>query len=523
MWSKDDPMCNEAKKIVWEVAPYLKGRGIDIGAGMFKILPQAISVDNCADKEIFGHPIIPDVRVQSGEKLDIFATQSMDFVFSSHLLEHIVDYKAALQEWWRVIKFDGILALYLPHKDFYPNVGTEYANNDHKHDFLPKDIIDAMESITGGGWDLLECQERNEDKEYSFLLVFKKQHGKFHNKSYLKPKHEKRILICRFGAFGDLMQASSVFAGLKKQGWHITLMTSPPGIDVVLTDPNIDEFMILDKDQIPNGDLGSFWRHQAKNYDKFINLSESVEGTFLALQGRSTHAFAPAARHAVMNYNYLEFQHLLAGVPHDPQVKFYPKPEEKEWARKTRAKMGKYVILWSLAGSSVHKTWAGLDAILAALMLNYKDVDVVLCGGPEAVILEAGWEKEPRVHLTCGKWSIRQTLSFITEADLVMGPETGVLNAASHEEVPKLIFLSHSTEENLTRDWVNTISLSSKETKCKGRGNNEAPTCHQLHYGWDYCTKDEGSGTAQCQADITIDECYYHLELFIDRKLKEVA
>jgi ADP-heptose:LPS heptosyltransferase/predicted SAM-dependent methyltransferase len=500
VWKIDGAQGNESKKIVWEVAPYLRGYGLDLGAGDFRVLPHVTTVDNC-HHNAFGYDIRPDVRVETCEKMPIFGSQSVDFVYSSHLLEHIVDYKAALTEWWRLIKVGGYLVLYLPHKDFYPNIGVKGSNPDHKHDFLPTDIIDAMQSVSGG-WDMVECQERNEDEEYSMLLVFKRTHGKEKTLSCKAQKPEKTALVCRFGAFGDLMQASSVFAGLKEQGYHITLMCSKPGVDVVLHDPNIDAFMLLDKDQVPNANLVDFWRWQEKKYTKFVNLSESVEGTWLALPGRTAHGWRPLMRHTHMNYNYLQFQHELAGVPHNPQVKFFPTLEEKEWARKTRSKMGNKVVLWSLAGSSVHKTWAGLDQIIASIMLNYSDVDVVLCGGEDAMLLEAGWEAEKRVHLTCGKWEIRQTLTFIQEANLVIGPETGVLNAAACMDVAKIVFLSHSSHENLTRDWVNTTALQSKGTRCKGRDSDEVPACHMLHYGWSNCTKDEETGTAQCQKDI---------------------
>ena len=516
-WDISDPYVAESKKIVWEVAPYLRGRGVDLGFGTFKVLPHAIGVDN-GNHEQFGHSIHPDIRVDTCERMDVFASQSMDFVYSSHLLEHIDNYKAALMEWWRLVKVGGYMVLYLPHKDYYPNIGQPGANPDHKHDFLPRDIIDAMADRKG--WDLVECQERNEDMEYSMLLVFQKLQSKATDQSWQMSKPQKTALVCRFGAFGDLMQSSSVWAGLKKQGYHITLMTSNPGADIITEDPNIDALMLLDKDQVPNAHLGDFWAWQAKKFTKFVNLSESVEGTFLAMPGRTAHsAWTPALRHKYMNHNYVQHQHELAGVPHEPAIKFHSTLDERSWARKTRARMGDFVVLWSLAGSSVHKTWAGLDAIIAVLMLNYKNVTVVLCGGPEAYILEAGWEKEARVIKTCGKWSIRQTLSFIPEADLIIGPETGVLNAASMEPMPKMVFLSHSTEENLTRDWKNTVSLQSKGTKCPGRGDDEAPACHMMHYGWKHCEQNKEQGVAQCQADISKEEVYWHLEQFIDRKL----
>lgn len=511
-WDINAPYKAESKKIVWHVAPYLRGRGLDIGAGDFRVLPHAITVDNM-HHAAFGFTQKPDI-LSDADNLGMFADQSMDFVYSSHTLEHMEDYKGTLKEWWRLVKVGGYLVLYLPHKDFYPNIGQPGANPDHKHDFLPADILSAMPA----GYDVVELEERNQDDEYSFLLVLRRVQGNKRGSSYLAPKPAKRACVVRYGAFGDLLQSASTWAGLKKQGYHVTVFSSMPGASVVENDPNIDNLVLFDKDQVPNANLVDFWRYQSKLYDKWVNLSESVEGTLLAMPGRANHVWAPLVRHKRLNENYVAFQHELAGVPHDPQIKFYPTELERQWAAKTRKSMGKGpVVMWSLAGSAVHKTWAGLDAMLASLMLHYPESHVVLVGGPECVILESGWENEDRIHKTSGKWTIRQTLSFLEQVDLVIGPETGVLNAAACMEVPKIVFLSHSTHENLTRDWRNVFPLSSVGTVCPGRGNDEAPACHQLHYGFDFCKRDGNSGTAQCQADIpeglvweTIERALYH-------------
>ena len=496
VWRATDPMCNESKKICWEVSPYLRGRGVDIGAGDFKVLPHVISVDNM-HHQAFGFSVKPDV-VAEADKLDMFASASMDFVYSSHTLEHVADMPTTLREWWRLVKPGGYLVMYLPHKDFYPNIGQPGANPDHKRDLLPSDVIAVMPD----GWDLLECQERNEDMEYSFLLVFKKIGGKHRQCSWRNPKPDKTALVVRYGAYGDVLQASSVIKGLKEQGFHVTVHAAPPGSDVLLHNPNIDNLILFDKDQVPNGNLVDFWRWQAKKYDKFVNLSESVEGTWLAMPGRRQHSWSPVVRHRYLNTNYLEHQHELADVPHKPQVMFYPTLEEKAWAASTRKRMDcKKVVMWSLSGSSVHKTHSALDSIVAGIMVEYPDTNVVLVGGADCVILEQGWEKEPRVMLTSGKWSIRQTLSFINQCDLIVGPETGVLNAASCMDVHKVAILSHSSKENLTRDWVNTTSVYSHKTSCKQR-EGDVPACHLMNYGWGVCEKDEDTGTARCMADL---------------------
>lgn len=318
-----------------------------------------------------------------------------------------------------------------------------------------------------------------------------------HKFSYLDPKPEKRAAVVRYGAFGDQIQASSLYPTLKKQGYHVTVYTIESGYDITKHDPHIDKFIIQGKDQVPNQYLGHYWAHEAKKYDKFINLSESVEGSLLALQGRPMHGWPSELRHKMLNVNYNEITHDIAGLPYDFKQKFYPSDEEKSWAKNEKSKIGGTVILWSLAGSAVHKTWPHLDAALARILIQHKDVKVVLVGDTLCQLLEQGWENEPRIIRRSGVWSIRQSLSFAQIADMVIGPETGVLNAVGMENVPKIIMLSHSSEENLTKHWKNTTVLVPK-TKCH--------PCHLMHYNFDYCHQDEATGTAQCQADISPDE-----------------
>jgi ADP-heptose:LPS heptosyltransferase/predicted SAM-dependent methyltransferase len=521
-WSILDPQCNEGGKIKWEIVQYTRGRGLELGSGIQKLYPHFIGVDNKKDEALFGHPINPDIKVESAERMDLFATGSMDFIFSSHMLEHIEPERVtgALKEWMRIIKVGGYLTLYLPDEDEYPKIGENGANPDHKWNVNYDRLIQYMRGA--GWWDCVEFQKRNQDKEYSLLIVFQKKNSAQHESWKKKEKPKKTCGVVRYGAYGDLLQASSVFAGLKAQGYHLTVYTSPPGDDVIRNDPNIDAFYYQDKDQVPNPLLGEYWEYQRKKYDKWVNLSESVEASFLAIPGRTAYNWPPALRHEVMNRNYLEAQHAIAGIPHKPQIRFFATEEEKTWAKKQRAKMGEFLIAWPLAGSSCHKVWPYVDRVIAALMLDFPAVQVCFMGGDACKILEQGWENEPRVHRRSGEWSIRQSMAFMAEVDMAIGPETGLMNCASSHDYPKVVFLSHSTEENLTRDWSNVYPLSSKETVCPGRGNNEAPACHQMHYDWKTCKKTADS-ISQCQADITFDEAYRVVWHVIHRALEKAA
>jgi ADP-heptose:LPS heptosyltransferase/predicted SAM-dependent methyltransferase len=517
VWKKDDSAPNETAKIRWDLVEYTRGMGLDLGCGNNKAFPHFIGVDNCVDEVLFGNKITPDFRVQTVERLPMWASESMNFVFSSHLLEHIANYEAALKEWWRVIKVGGHLCLYLPHKNFYPNIGEDGANPDHKHDFLPSDIIAAMKGLAKhGGWDLLRNEERNEGDEYSFFQVYRKLNTNKFRFSCNDPKPAKTCAVIRYGAFGDLLMASSIFPGLKAQGYHITLYSVPRGYEVVKHDPHIDKVILQDTDQVPNHLLSVFWAHVAKQYDKFVNLSESVESTFLTTKDKAPYTWPHALRHKFLNHNYLEFAHELAGVPFPPRQKFYANEAEKAWAAKERKKIGgSPLVLYSLSGSSVNKVWPHLDALLARMMVAYPESKVVLLGDEQCKMLEAGWQNEPRVLKRSGVWSIRESLSMIAQADLVVGPETGVLNAAAFDQVPKVVTLSHSSVENLTRDWVNTISLVPNNTDCY--------PCHTLHFGFDTCRRDEKLGASACQTDISIDQMWDAVRQSLGTSLEKAA
>ena len=506
VWRKEDPQGGEVAKIRWELVPYTRGRGLDLGCGPEKGFPHFRGIDSNKDEKLFGIQATgADFIIPTCEVLDDFASASQDFVFSSHLLEHIKEHVKALKEWWRVLKPGGHLCLYLPHKDFYPNIGTEGANPDHVHDFHPNDIIEAMKMI--GGWDLVENQERNEGKEYSFFQVYKKYaDAKLHRYSCREPKPAKTCAVIRYGAWGDVIQMSSILPELKEQGYHVTLYTVPRALEAVKHEPLIDKVILQDPEQVPNAWLGDFWTYLEKRYDKFVNLSETVEGGMLAMPGRAPYLWNHEARHQYMNHNYVEFGHKVALLPYTKcRMRFVASKEEREWAEKEKRKLAaSHLIMWVLAGSSVHKVWGGIDRVLARLLLTHPQAKVITVGDERCRdVIEAPWKLEQRIVRRSGEWTIRQTMAMAQVCDLVIGPETGVMSAVAMESMPKIVFLSHSSVENLTRDWVNTTSLYSRNTPCY--------PCHKMIYTWDQCVQHkegEMDGTAACQADISPDEVW---------------
>jgi len=421
--------------------------------------------------------------------------------------------QGALNEWCRVIKPGGFLCLYVPSANLYPKCGEPGANPDHKHDIYPGDIIEMLDD-SPCWFRQVECEERGGGDEYSLFEVYEKLKTEDGTDAdcvtiplptmSVLGRREKTACVCRFGGFGDMLQAAVVFSQLNKEGYRVTVMTTPKGQDVIRHDPHVSDWYIVDTDQVPNQELSAFWAEQAKRFDRFVNLSESIEGHLLALPGRMNHSWPLEVRKKRLNMNYHEWTAELAGVPFKPCRLFHATGEESEEAL-DRLEPGCFAVMWALAGSSLHKFYPHQDAVIARMLMEMPESLIFLVGDDACRLLEQGWEAEPRVVLLSGELSIRQTLALAQQVDCVVGPETGVLNAVGMDAWPsKVLLLSHSSANNLSKHWQMTQALAPEGCDCY--------PCHRLHYSDEFCERDEASGAALCAVRIDPARVYAAVE-----------
>lgn len=487
-WSPATSCGFESDKVKYDVLPYMTRGGLDIGCGPKKVWPHLIGIDSGKDTELFGVSMKPDIVVGSAERLALFADCSADSVFSSHTLEHIDDWRAALAEWWRLVKVGGYLILYLPHRDLYPNVGQPGANPDHRHDFAPEDIIDGMRGIAAS-WDLLVNETRGERNEYSFLQVFRKTNDGCQHHAWTQPKPDRTVGIVRIGAKGDALWASSPAALFKEQGYHVTVFAATTGEEVLRHDPNIDRLVTLPNGVLDDDELLAFWAHQAAKFDRWVNLVGSVEQRLLYHPSSNEFFLPQKLRHRFGNSNYLEMVHDYAGLPHDFRQKFFPSDAEAKWARETREKLlppGPLVVL-NACGSGPAKTWPHAQAFLERMAAA--GIVTVVLGDVKQLDLS---EVSERTAIVCTEWPVRAALAFAQIADAVVATESMIANAVAMEPMLKVILLSHSSNENLTKHWVNTAALEAQAVGCH--------PCHRIHATLDFCAKDTATGCSACMA-----------------------
>lgn len=305
----------------------------------------------------------------------------------------------------------------------------------------------------------------------------------------------KSVCFVRYGGFGDMIQASSVFPYYKKHGWNVVVNTGKRGYNIIKNDPNVDEVLIQEHNQVEPKDLNDYWAKLSNCFTKFVQFSESVEGKLLAIPGRPEYKWDKDYRDKKMDKDYFHQMHELSDTPLPPQPRFYPSKKEEKWVKRFLKKIGKrYTIMWVLSGSSVHKSYPHMDSVIAGLMAYTKDIKIIFVGDSLCQLLEENWRNEKRIIRKSGRLSIRKTLALANHMDMVIGPETGVLNSVAFLDIPKIIMLSHSSSKNIGGSWRHTITMQPDNVSCY--------PCHKMHYGWKTCNRDEETGGAMCAAKI---------------------
>jgi len=153
--------CSKAKKYWGTVErEATKGKGIDIGCGPDPVTPEARRFD-----------------MEHGDAnfISQYVHEQFDFVYSSHCLEHMIDPRQAILEWWKLVKPGGFLFVTVPDEDLYEQgVFPSRFNTDHKATFtLSKakswspasvNVLDLARSLSGGELISLELQDRGYDR-----------------------------------------------------------------------------------------------------------------------------------------------------------------------------------------------------------------------------------------------------------------------------------------------------------------------------------------------------------------------
>lgn len=163
---------SETSKVRDSLSKFCIGDGVDIGYGGDPIVPWAICMD--LENKYADYEGRPQHLHGNAEDMVWFRDESLDWVYSSHVLEDFEEPELVFLEWWRIVRKEGKLILFLPDEQKYRahcmNSGKT-PNPHHIHEnFGPQFVLSFLE--TRSDWALEHFVQ--ESGIYSFEMVIRK-------------------------------------------------------------------------------------------------------------------------------------------------------------------------------------------------------------------------------------------------------------------------------------------------------------------------------------------------------------
>ncbi len=323
---------------------------------------------------------------------------------------------------------------------------------------------------------------------------------------------KKWAAIARYGGIGDNLMAGSPLRVLKKMGYMTEVITGSPNHVLFHHNPYIDKLSVHDTDRdLPKNDVEGWQRwHESRSreYDIFIHASHGCEGRHAVFKHMTSFWWPPEQRRKICSGSYLETMHDLGPVPYDFGPLFFASPEEHANAMVVKKQIGERFLLWVLSGTRIDKVYPRATYVIPRIIKEL-DIPVLVMGGPHEMERAMAQTIRDAVEVTNGDreklfiadpYPIRISLALALCADLVVTPDTGTAWAVAMEPMPKIVLISHASAENITKHWVNTITLHADPSRVP------CWPCHRLHDDKSTCVENREKTGAACISDISVEK-----------------
>lgn len=109
-----------------------------------------------------------DVKFNDGYDAYKLPHSGVDYIFSSHCLEHLDNWIVALEYWIDILNPTGTLFLYLPHYD--QEYWRPWNNRKHKHVLTAEVVIEVLKNTK----KVHKIYDSGKDINYSFVVMCEK-------------------------------------------------------------------------------------------------------------------------------------------------------------------------------------------------------------------------------------------------------------------------------------------------------------------------------------------------------------
>ena len=322
--------------------------------------------------------------------------------------------------------------------------------------------------------------------------------------------NKPRVLLIRDAAVGDALMITPAIHDFAERGYDVHVACKKHvGAAVYAFNPHIASCH-----ELPTSETMEQRQQRIDEIiarvkpDIHVDLAFSCEGAFLYHSDNPMYHESIELRRAIaQDTNYYEhINKRVLGCERTLPEMYIGAEEDRRWTQIRANTLGSIFIQVQLTGSSINKCYPFWPEVIKGLQQLSSRVIVITTGDPaigpafEAMCLIPGVNPR-RMWPWCSeqKMTLRDSLVATKYVDLVIGPETGVVNAAACWDTPKLVLLTHSNCRNLTEGWKRCIPIQSP-AKCS--------PCYRIVSAGDPCnyiSDDENydiAGAMRCMAEI---------------------
>lgn len=155
---------------------YCQGAGVDVASQGDPVVPWAMSFDLPLDeflKYSAGAPQKGPIHLRGYADHLPFESGSLDFCYSSHLLEDFADWLPCLAEWTRVVKVGGHIIILVPDKRLWNEAIArgQSPNCSHRHEAHLGELTEVFAKHFGHFVMIGEALTNVTPEDYTILFV----------------------------------------------------------------------------------------------------------------------------------------------------------------------------------------------------------------------------------------------------------------------------------------------------------------------------------------------------------------
>jgi ADP-heptose:LPS heptosyltransferase len=273
----------------------------------------------------------------------------------------------------------------------------------------------------------------------------------------------KKVLVSRYGAYGDQIVISFLPRLLKDQGFDVVdFEVNHKGFQVLGNNPFIDNLRCWEPPlNLTGKEIEKRWEEISQGYDKFINLYGSLEIGCIAMESDALYYESSEVRRKELgNINFYDQTCAWAGYPelcgkYKPEL-YFTDEEIKKTERWLRQFGNSFIVLINLSGTSKHKRFVQAKEVTENILNRYPEAQVILTGDNQELVFTG-----KRITSIVGVMPFMQAALIAKYVDCVIAMESGLGIAGNVWGTPTVFLLTASSPASVTKYADNDLCLQS--------------------------------------------------------------